>query len=438
MALDRDELNRRRRAREAQRRKQQEAQRRLMIRLAVAALVLLVSGVAVFLLSRNNENPADPAVQTDALQTQTEATAEETVEATEEIASWEKEDTVIHIVAAGDLNVTDNTVWAGQTEDGYDYTNAFLDVASIFSEADLALMNFEGTVSGMPYGSSKNSAPAEMVEALKNAGVDILQMANSCSVNNGVSGLVTTLANIRAAGLEPVGAFSSSEEFQKSKGYTIVNVGDIKIALVAFTKGMGGRGLPTGSEDCVNLLYTDYSSFYSQVDTDGIKKVLQAAEAEAPDLTIAMLHWGGEYNDTISKTQKTIAQLMLDNNVDVILGTHSHMVHEITYDDVTGQLVAYSLGDFFGDAGRSGTQYSIILDLEITKDHNAGVTRVTDYSYTPIYILSDEDSAGGHRVVRIENAMSAYEMNYVDKVTQSCYEDMEYSLKRIRERLKGE
>lgn len=438
MALDRDELNRRRRAREAQRRKQQEAQRRLMIRLAVAALVLLVSGVAIFLLSRNNENPADPAVQTDALQTQTEATAEETVEATEEIASWEKEDTVIHIVAAGDLNVTDNTVWAGQTEDGYDYTNAFLDVASIFSEADLALMNFEGTVSGMPYGSSKNSAPAEMVEALKNAGVDILQMANSCSVNNGVSGLVTTLANIRAAGLEPVGAFSSSEEFQKSKGYTIVNVGDIKIALVAFTKGMGGRGLPTGSEDCVNLLYTDYSSFYSQVDTDGIKKVLQAAEAEAPDLTIAMLHWGGEYNDTISKTQKTIAQLMLDNNVDVILGTHSHMVHEITYDDVTGQLVAYSLGDFFGDAGRSGTQYSIILDLEITKDHNAGVTRVTDYSYTPIYILSDEDSAGGHRVVRIENAMSAYEMNYVDKVTQSCYEDMEYSLKRIRERLKGE
>ena len=439
MALDRDELNRRRRAREAQRRKQQQARRRMLIRLAAAAV--LVSGVAIFLMTRNDQPviaPDNTAAPTEAV---TEPVPKETVDATEETEaelSREKEDAVIHIVAGGDLNVTDNTVWAGQSNGGYDYTKVFMDVAPILSEADLALVNFEGTVSGLPYGSAKNSAPAEMLAALKNAGVDLVQAANSCSINNGVSGLVTSLANIRAAGLEPVGAFAGAEEFQKAKGYTIVNVGDVKIALVAFTKGMNGRGLPAGSEKCVNLLYTDYSSEYQEVDEDGIKKILQSVRSESPDLTIAMLHWGSEYNDTLSSTQKSIAKLMTDQGVDVILGTHSHMVHQIEYDEITGQLVAYSLGDFFGDADRSGTQYSILLDLEITKSYQDGITRVTDFSYTPIYILTDEDSAGGRRVVRLESAMSAYEMNYIDKVTDSCYADMEYSLGRIKARIKGE
>ena len=438
MALDRDELNKRRRAREAQRRKREREQRRMMIRLAAAFLVILASGAAIFFLTRDDV-PEDETLST---QTATEAAPEETAESetaapTEELASWEKENAVIRVVAAGDLNVTDRTVWAGQQEGSYDYTDAFLDVAPLFSEADLALLNFEGTVGGMPYGTETGSAPIEMLQALRKAGVDLVQAANSCSVNSGISGLVTSLANIRSAGLEPVGAFSNSEEFRHSKGYTICNIGDVKIAVIAFTKGMGGRGLPVGSEDCVNVLYTDYSSTYAEVDTDGIREVLRAAESEAPDLTIAMLHWGSEYNEIISKTQKSIAALMLEEGVDVILGSHPHMVHQITYDDTNGQLVAYSLGDFFGDAERNGTQYSIILELEITKDYEAGVTRVTDYSYTPIYTLTDADSAGGHRVVRIENAMAAYEMNYIDKVTDSCYSDMEYSLKRIMERVKG-
>ena len=436
MALDRDELNRRRRAREAQRRKQQQAQRRMMIRLAAAVLILAVSGLAIFLISRD-QKPGGETLATNPPATNAPAeTPEETVPPTEELASWEKEDAVIHIVAAGDLNVTDKTVWAGANGETYDYAEVFMDVASIFSEADLALLNFEGTVSGMPYGSTNASAPVEMVTALKNAGVDLVQVANSCTVNNGISGLNTTLANIRGAGLEPVGAFSNTEEFRRSKGYTICNVGDVKIAVVAFTKGMGGRGLPAGSEDCVNVLYKDYSSTYSEVDTEGIKSILKAVESEAPDLTIAMLHWGSEFNEIISKTQESIAKLMLENNVDVVLGSHPHMVHQIEYDETTGQLVAYSLGDFFGDADRSGTQYSILLDLEITKNYDAGVTKVTDFSYTPIYTLSETDSAGGRRVVRIENAMSAYEMNYVDKVTDACYADMEYSVARIKERVK--
>ena len=254
----------------------------------------------------------------------------------------------------------------------------------------------------------------------------------------GINGLTATLRAIRSAGIEPIGAFSSSSEFQSSKGYTIVEVQNIKIAFVAFTKGLGGRGMPAGNEDLVNLLYTDYATEYQEIDRERITAILNNVEAERPDITIAMVHWGSEYNDAISSTQESIISLMQKNGVDVILGTHPHLLQPVVYDNVTGSLIAYSLGDFFGDAARAGTNYSIILDLEITKDTTTGVTRVTDYSYIPIYTVKRSESAGDYsysRVMRIETAMDAYEGNFLDKVTQACYEDMEYSLKRIKERL---
>ena len=439
MTPDRDELNRRRRYREEQRKKRQAQQRRLYMRLGLAAAVLVLSGVVIFLLGRGEKQPAQEPVQaTEAQIYQADIDEEETKAPTEEKTSRTKAPTVIHLAAAGDLNVTDKVVWSGQESGVYDYTKAFMDVAPIFSEADLAVLNFEGNFYGAPYGSSTLSAPQEMVEALKNAGVDLLQVANSQSITNGINGLTSTLANIRAAGLEPVGAFSSNEEFRRAKGYTICEVSGIKIAFVAFTKGMDGRGLPTGSENCVNLLYEDYFTTYQKVNKEGITKVLRNAASEKPDLTEALLHWGSEYNDTVSSTQETIVSLMQKEGVDVILGSHPHMVHEITYDETTGQLVAYSLGDFFGDGTRGGTNYSIILDLEITMDNETGETKVTDYSYTPIYTLAEDECDGDRRVVRIDNAIAAYEGNFVDKVTKSAYDNMKTALDRITARVNGE
>jgi len=435
MAMDRDELNKRRRDRELARRKRQQAQRQLYIRLAIAALVLIACGVGIFRLTRSAgiAPPAEEVLSTTVVET--EATEAPTEEPTEGRAVWEQAPVTINLVAGGDLNVTDKVVWSGQLSGEYDYTKTFMDVAPILSEADLAVLNFEGNVCGMPFGSATMSAPVEMIQALKNAGVDLVQMANSCSIRNGLIGLTTSLNNIRSAGIEPLGAFSSSEEFQKSKGYTIVTVSDIKIAFVAFTKGVGSLGMPAGSEDCVNLLYTDYFTNYMKVDEEGIKAVLKAAAAEEPDITIAMLHWGSEDNDTIYETQEDIVTLMQKNGVDVILGTHPHRVQQVNYDEQTGQLVAYSLGDFFGDASRSGTQYSILLDLEITKDYDTGITRVTNWNYVPIYTLAENECDGDRRVIRIENAMSAYELNYVDKVTASCYENLKFSLERINARI---
>ena len=430
MPLHDDEMNMRREKREAQRRKQQAEAKRLRITLILAAVVLvLCTAGIVFLTSRSDSSQTTVAAETRPTQKPTQATEPAT-------RAQKSTKTTIHIKAAGDLNVTNTVINAGVAVGGYNYTRAFMDVASTLSDADLTVLNLEGNICGEPYGSDTTSAPRELLEGLRNAGVDLIQMANSCTINNGLIGLTSTLQSIRAAGLEPVGAFASESEFQQSKGYTITEAQGVKVAFVAFTKGLGGRGLPAGNDNLVNILYEDYASTYDKIDRTRITSVLKAVEAEKPDITIALLHWGSEYNDDISDTQKSIVNLMKKQGVDVILGTHPHTVQAIEYDELAGTLVAYSLGDFFGDASRGGTNYSIILDLEITKDSSTGTTKVTNYSYTPIYTVSEVETADGYRrVVRIDKAVEAWEENYLDKVSQSAKESMVYALERIEARI---
>lgn len=430
MPLHDDEMNMRREKREAQCRKQQAEAKRLRITLILAAVVLvLCTAGIVFLTSRSDSSQTTVAAETRPTQKPTQATEPAT-------RAQKSTKTTIHIKAAGDLNVTNSVINAGVAVGGYNYTRAFMDVASTLSDADLTVLNLEGNICGEPYGSDTTSAPRELLDGLRNAGVDLIQMANSCTINNGLIGLTSTLQSIRAAGLEPVGAFASESEFQQSKGYTITEAQGVKVAFVAFTKGLGGRGLPAGNDNLVNILYEDYASTYDKIDRNRITSVLKAVEAEKPDITIALLHWGSEYNDDISDTQKSIVNLMKKQGVDVIIGTHPHTVQAIEYDELAGTLVAYSLGDFFGDASRGGTNYSIILDLEITKDSSTGTTKVTNYSYTPIYTVSEAESADGYRrVVRIDKTVEAWEENYLDKVSQSAKESMVHALDRIEARI---
>ena len=400
----------------------QKQKKSLRLRIVAAAVALLGCGALIFSLSRK------PA-QTDTPETSQQT--EQTQAATQETAK--SDTTTIHYVAVGDLNVNDATVASGGT--GYVYTDTFMDVAALLADADISSVNFEGNFHGEPYGSSF-SAPQSMAVALQKAGVDLVQMANSYSINRGLSGLVSSIDAVRSTGMEPLGVYASNAAFKEQKGYTIRTVQGVKMAFVAFTKGMDGMALPAGNENCVNVLYSDYDSVYQNVDTEKITSILAAAEKEKPDVTIALLHWGSEFNNTVSSSQEKIVNLLQANGVDAIIGTHSHYVQKMTFDAEKGQFVAYSLGDFFSDTKRSGTEYSVVLDLEITKDTRTGKTAITGYSTTPIFTVCEEEKP--LRVVRLEPAMEAYENGYLYKVSQGTYEKMQYAKERIQARIKGE
>ena len=412
MAFDPEEWKKRRENRERLRQEKAAKARKKRIIGLIGGGILLLGGLLALILSLRGCEIS--------LQSPTETT-QETLPNT----------TTIHLAATGDLNITEKLVASGQNGD---YTNLMMDVAAILAQADITTVNLEGGLYGAPYGVDA-SAPPALAAALKSAGVDLVQLANSYAIYKGTAGLTATLSGIQSAGLTPVGAYATAKDAKAGKGYIIREVGGIKIAFVAFTKGMDGMALPAGSEGCVNLLYTDYASAYQEVDKAGITAVLKAAAKEKPDVTVALLHWGSEFNDTISTSQEQIAKLMMENGVDAIIGTHSHYVQKMVFDPEAGTFIAYSLGDFLGDAGRAGSEYSVILDLEITKNNDTGVTKITGFRYTPVFT----DATGEQtRVLRIESAMAAYEAGYLDKVSEDVYNAMGYALKRIQARIKGE
>ena len=418
--LSSPEERRRLRQEKAQQQAQKQMKnRKMLIRLAAAAVVLISCTALIFSLTRKK-----PQSDTSESTQQTAAT----VSSAEQAAT-----TVIHYAAAGDLNINESTVAAGGSS--YVYTPAFMDVAHLLSDADIASVNFEGNLYGEPYGSSF-SAPQSMATALQKAGIDLVQMANSYSINRGLSGLTASIDAVRNAGMEPLGVYATNEEFRQSKGYTIRTVKGVKLAFVAFTKGMDGMALPPGSEQCVNVLYSDYDGEYQNVDREKITSILSAVSKEKPDIVIALLHWGSKFNNTISKTQTDIADLMFANGVDAIIGTHSHYVQKMSFDPEKGQFIAYSLGDFFSDAARAGSEYSVVLDLEITKDNTTGQAKITGYSYTPIFTVNEPEQP--LKVVRIGQAMTEFENNNLQKVSAETYSKMQYALERIAARIKGE
>ena len=415
-SLDMEELNKRRVERHLRRQKMNaQKKRKKTIAMIAVCLVLIALGIGIFFLLRMEEKAAeDPGHVTQS----------------GDVAG--EDATVIHLVAAGDVNVSDAIVASGGAD--YDYTDTFIDVAHLLAEGDITVVNLEGNLCGSPYGTNSHSAPQALADMLGRSGVDLVQLANSYSINQGISGLQTTIQGVRDAGMEPLGVYGDERAWKAGKGYTIREVEGIKIAFVAFTKGMDGMTLPQGSEHCVNVLYTDYDSTYQNVNTKAINEIMDAVDGEKPDLTVAMLHWGSEYNDTISKSQNSIVSLLQERGVDAIIGTHPHYVQKMTYDPESGNFVAYSLGDLISDGKRSGTEYSVILNLEVTKQ--AGSTKITGYTYTPIFTVAEQGNT--LRTVRIAESMDAYDSNYLKRVGESTYNAMIYALQRIEARIKGE
>ena len=178
MDFEREELNKRRQEWEAEKAFRKKQMKMLKIGFAVMLTVIcscclvMLAAVKGWFPFAQTPGETTPVIQTDPTQTEQTVPTEPTYPA----------DTVIHLVAGGDVNVTDRTVASGLKDGNYNYQNLFLDLVPVLAGGDLTVLNFEGNLYGAPYG--KGSAPQELVQALAGAGVDILQTANTWSIAN--------------------------------------------------------------------------------------------------------------------------------------------------------------------------------------------------------------------------------------------------------------
>ena len=97
----------------------------------------------------------------------------------------------ITLLFVGDLMQHQAQIDAARTPDGkYDYSSCFALVKEQISHADIAIGNLEVTLGGKPYrGYPTFSAPDEYLQAIKDAGFDVLLTANNHCLDRGKKGL---------------------------------------------------------------------------------------------------------------------------------------------------------------------------------------------------------------------------------------------------------
>ena len=274
---------------EARRLKRLEQKRRRQMQqrivLGVLAVILILVIVLIVRGCKSGKAGQEDAVQKPAQSDTQDNTPQEPVD---------EPDTVVTLAAVGDIMVYDEQIDAAKQSDGsYDFSTCFSAVSALTMGADLTVGNLELNFCGEPYSGRPNfRAPESLALARKEKGFDLVQTANTYSIQNGVSGLKSTIKYLNTVGIDHVGTYVAQDDKNTNEGVLLKNVNGIKIAFIGYTKGVNNEKLPEGSEFCVDLLYQDYWTEYKEINSDGIVKSVKAAKALDPDVIVAMLHWG--------------------------------------------------------------------------------------------------------------------------------------------------
>ena len=160
------------------------------------------------------------------------------------------------------------------------------------------------------------------------------------------------------------------------------------------------------------------------IDDELIIKQLQLAKEQKPDLICVSMHWGEEYQTKPNSEQKRLANLLFENGVDIILGSHPHVLQpmekkEITLEDgMTKEcFVIYSLGNFMSGQVKEGTRDSIILNLDIKKSGETGKTTISKVDYIPIYMYkSTTGNTKRYKILDLEKKDFNNELSKIRKI----------------------
>ena len=332
-------------------------------------------------------------------------------------------DTIIKIVSAGDTLAhmpLQKNFYVSEFET-YDFSPMFDEISYYFT-GDLNIVNLETPLAGQDRGFSGYptfNCPAYLGLDLVEMGVNVVTTANNHCMDKGVSGIEKTLDNLDEVGLRHVGTARNAAEQQQIQMF---NLKGIRTAFIAYTYGTNGISIPKGNEYAVNL-----------IDKDFIKGQIDEAKRENAELIIAAMHWGNEYQLTPTKQQKELAEFLVANGVQVILGCHPHVLQPMemikveTEEGVKEGLVIYSQGNFFSNQTQAHTQESAIFQIEIRKDAFTGEVYVKSCEAIPIYMQNDKSkgSPDRYKIIDLIGIVMSAELDegiYSEEEVQKAWE----------------
>ncbi|MDF2934870.1 MAG: CapA family protein [Paenibacillaceae bacterium] len=283
------------------------------------------------------------------------------------------------LAAIGDVLIHNSVYNDARTKDGgYDFKPMLKPVKELLTQPDLLVANQESITGGEELGLSSYpmfNSPFQVGDALLDAGVDMVTMANNHTLDKREKGVLSATSYWDKIGMPYTGAFRSAED--QSRLRTLEKNG-ISFAFLAYTYGTNGIPVPEGKPYLVNLL-----------DPVRMEQEIRDSKAKA-DFTVVSVHWGTEYQEEANTSQRELAQKLADWGADVIIGTHPHVLQTIewvTAADGRSSLVMYSLGNFLSAQEKTIQLVGGIGQVEAVKTVTGGQVelRLENPVFTPVY-----------------------------------------------------
>ncbi len=305
------------------------------------------------------------------------------------------------IRSLGEIGMQDNLLAAAKNGDSYDFSEMFTYISDVMGDADYTVADVEGSLGSTVPASGSSSGlttPASLIQNLKDAGVDMLTIANDHALDGGIDDLMAALENCKNAGMEYIGAAASAQEKSTPK---VIDINGIKVGFVAYTDTLNGKEKNVDSDTmkyAVNLVK------YSNAKTD-----IQACRDAGAEVVIAYVSWGEMLNRQTTDTQKQMAKVLVSVGADVIIGYNPHVIQPATWiemKDSAGNVVQRTLclcatGNFLSDSREQYSDSGIIFQFTIQEKADFSGVEITSPVFIPTYVwrIENEDGTYDYRTL---------------------------------------
>jgi len=288
--------------------------------------------------------------------------------------------------AVGDIVMHGQVLQAAKSGNSYDFTKFFDRIVPYISWQDFTIANLECSIAEK--GFDEDKAPEALLSAMKEAGIDVVALSNEINATSGAEAFAYTTSAVENNGLLPVG----------TENVRILTKDAMRIAVLNYVED-------PGTEESATHVLTE----------DNIAADISYVMDNDVDFVIAYIHWGDSGKAEVTETQKQWASYLAESGVDVILGSHAHVVQSMEMlEGASGHktLVVYGLGNFESPYRNNGADAGVILNFTLTKDFDNGTLSISDVTYAPTFTLK-YSSVGKYSI----EIMSAVE--YSDKKYQN-------------------
>lgn len=338
----------------------------------------------------------------------------------------------IQMVSVGDIMCHSPQFKSVYNNGTYNFTPWFENVKEYIEQGDVAIANLETTFSGSEKrysGYPCFNTPKELGIALKEAGFDILSTANNHSLDRGNHGIVNTLNELDKIGLKHIGTYRDKEESCK---IAVEDVKGIKIAFMSYTYGTNGIPIPKENLNAVNI-----------INKEKMLEDINKAKEQEVDLIVFSLHFGQEYQRIQNKSQEKLVQYLFTNGVDIVLGSHPHVIQPIEFKEVernNGEkkncFVVYSQGNFISNQRKRYTDSGLITCIDIEKNFKTNETNIIDFSFIPTWVDKSNSKEGiSFRILPVENVIINHGLKSDQLINENDYKRLNEVLRETTEQI---